>query len=647
MKSYIVTDFGIAHTRTLFIDVVEGQYRLISSTYTHTTIAPPDADVTVGLVRNLTQLQEQTGHQFLGDEGLIRPSQLDGAGFDEFIATASSAGRPLRAVLVALMEDYSMESARRALTGTYIEEVANLSLIEIQSEEDRINQILHDNPDVIFIAGGTDGGNQDAVERLLNLVEIAVKLKPEDARPIVLYAGNHDFAEDVANRFEPLCYIDVADNVRPSLDVENLNAAKIKLAKVFDSFIKFQPGGFDDISDLSATGIVPTAQSALRLVRYLDALEPDLGTLYLDVGSGTSTLMTSFDGEVTSNIRSNLGLGHHVRTVLELMDWRDVERWLPFEFSLEAFEQWAWNKSLAPMSVPQTLRDLFIEYAVTREIVRLLVQDAKFDDADYLPARFSRAIVAGAVFTQNTPHRLSLMLITEALQPTGFTEVLLDPYALAPALGAISYEEPMAVVQVVDNSGFTVLGTIFAPEGRSARTRMDVKLTLPNDDIVENQLGLGDVWQPDVSVGVIVSVEISLSRGLHIDGKRTYSGEVRTGVGGLIFDMRGRALALPNGKKRQEALIEWFGAATGIYADDHSFEEVVVEEELSMAAAASVTEDDFPDYNALPDGEPSAEFKALLKDGNTIDDFDMPDFGDDQGDDTDDNLMDLRKELGL
>ncbi|HLA42511.1 MAG TPA: glutamate mutase L, partial [Aggregatilineales bacterium] len=236
MQSFLVSDFGIAYTRTIMIDVVEGQYRLISGAITRTTSAAPDRNVGLGLIRNIQQLQEQTGRVMIGDDDFIRPSTPEGKGFDVFLATASSAGRPLRAVLVALMDDFSLVSAERALTGTYIERVETLSLIDIQTEEDRINTILRDQPDVIFIAGGTNDGNEDAVRSLIRLVELAVRLEPVDQRPIILYAGNERLSRWAMSRFEQYCVVFTASNIRPDVGEESLSSAKLKLAQVFDNF---------------------------------------------------------------------------------------------------------------------------------------------------------------------------------------------------------------------------------------------------------------------------------------------------------------------------------------------------------------------------------------------------------------------------
>jgi hypothetical protein len=666
MQSFLVTDFGIAYTRTVLIDAVEGQYRVISGAFTRTTATPPDGDVTIGLVRNLQQLEAQTGRTMLGKEGLIRPEQPDGSGFDNFMATASSAGRPLRAVLVALMDDFSLVSARRTLNGTYIEEVGTLSLIGIQSEEDRINAILKDQPDVIFIAGGTDDGNVENMRELVNLVELAVRLLPTGERPIIMYAGNKNLAAWVQAQFKDLTVIFTADNIRPSLGEENLNSAKLKLAQVFDNFLKHQPGGFSDVSDLGGSEIEPSAQSAARVLRYLDTLNTDAGAMLVDVGAGTSTIISSYNGFSTADIFSKLGLGHNIAAVLEIIDWRDIDRWLPFDMSEGDFVAWVHNKALAPLSVAHTLHDLFIEHAITREIVHFLLENSReewigagIDARDTLPY-FLPIILSGAVFTY-TPPRMAALMVMDALQPVGITELWLDPYSLAAALGTVSRAEPLAVVQTVDNGGFVRLGVSFAPEGRfRGRARMRATLTLPDGEVIEKQLTSGDIWVPSLPAGVTIDVDVRVSRGLNLNGKRREQMSLVTGTAGLIFDMRGRPLVLPAGRRRRQVVGAWFTAVTGIEIEEQLTEEAArqtaVLDAMGVRQAIGIDDAEFPSIKSLPDALPSGEFSTLLGD---IPRAPVPQGGDTEFPELDeilsadvqeapaDDLDDLAKELGL
>src|SRR5262245_33061356 len=113
--SILAVDFGSVNTRVLLLDIVDGEYRLVARGGTSTTVGYPLDDVGVGLARILQDTSTATGRTFFDKEGrLIMPETADRAGVDYFVTTAS-AGRPMRAVLVGLMPDISLNSAIRAM----------------------------------------------------------------------------------------------------------------------------------------------------------------------------------------------------------------------------------------------------------------------------------------------------------------------------------------------------------------------------------------------------------------------------------------------------------------------------------------------------------------------------------------------------
>jgi len=58
-------------------------------------------------------------------------------------------------------------------------------------------------------------------------------------------------------------------------------------------------------------------------------------------------------------------------------------------------------------------------------------------------------------------------------------------------------------------------------------------------------------------------VVVRLRRGLSIDGRRRIKRRLVAGAAGLVFDARGRPLALPRGAERARRLTAWLKAAMG------------------------------------------------------------------------------------
>ena len=59
IRTIVSADFGSVNTRTVLLDVVGGQFRLISRAHSLTTDAPPLVDVGVGLRRTLDEYERR------------------------------------------------------------------------------------------------------------------------------------------------------------------------------------------------------------------------------------------------------------------------------------------------------------------------------------------------------------------------------------------------------------------------------------------------------------------------------------------------------------------------------------------------------------------------------------------------------------
>ncbi len=327
-NSILAVDFGNVHTRAILIDLVEGVYRLVARAEDRTTGGFPISDVGAGFRRVVQQLSVNTGRRFLNAEGtIITPEQMDRSGVDAFIATASI-GRPLRTVLIGLMPGMSIASAQRAAAGTYVEIFDVISLEDMRTPQEKLNAIVAARPDLVFITGGTERGATTPLLELARVARLALRLM--GSKTNVLYAGNSALASQIQTLFEDVATVFVADNVRPGLEDENLSAAQSQLASAFDAFTEQRGLGFDEISYVSNVGVLPTAQSYHAIVGYLGKTTKRGGVLAVDVGSAVSTMSASVKGRVSTNIRTDIGLGHSARSTLDAVTLEAVRKWLPF-----------------------------------------------------------------------------------------------------------------------------------------------------------------------------------------------------------------------------------------------------------------------------------------------------------------------------
>jgi len=556
--SLLGADFGSVHTRAVFIDQVDGQYRLVSRAQALTTADAPYGDVTVGLGRALDQMTALIGRGFLaGDRIAIGPG-FGAVGAEQFVATASG-GRPMRAVLVGLMADVSLASGKHALGSVYTDLADVISIGDLRSEEAKVNAILGKRPDLIFIVGGTDFGAQSTLLALVKTVRLALSLLPAENRPIIVYAGNEAMRETVTILLTDLAEVFPAANVRPALNREYLAGAELELAVAYGRY-KAMTGGYRDMPALTRLGVLPTASSYSTIIRYLGGVTSG-GVLALDIGSSTVTIAASLAKRGYLNIRPDLGVGHSAVSAVEQIGAERVLRWLTYKSSVSDVLDYVYNKTLKPATIPGTPEELEMEFALAREIAREALESARRGwPRRARIAPFATLIGAGAVLTQALDPGLSAMLLLDAVQPAGIVRLQSDPYAVIPALGAAAYMTPLVAVQVLESGGLLDLGTALCTEGvtRAADAmQIDVKYS---DGRTASRIVPNNAFRLiDLPGGQRARITVRLARGLTISGKSRLTLDVDGGAAGIICDTRGRPLRPPADLgKRRDLLVRWF-----------------------------------------------------------------------------------------
>ncbi len=188
--SLLAVDIGGANTRAVLFDVVEGEYRFIAASSAASTAEAPIKDVSEGARDAIAGLQSMTGRVLLDPQRrLITPSQADGSGVDGFVCTLS-AGPALKTVIVGLLSDVSLESARRLAETTYSRVLDSFGINDHRKPDQQIDRLMRLQPDVVIITGGTDGGASRSIHKMLEPVGLSGFLLTPDKRPAVLFAGN-------------------------------------------------------------------------------------------------------------------------------------------------------------------------------------------------------------------------------------------------------------------------------------------------------------------------------------------------------------------------------------------------------------------------------------------------------------------------
>jgi hypothetical protein len=574
IESILAADCGSTMTKVILIDVADGQYRFVAQGEALSTIEPPQADVLLGVRHAIGQIEEATGRLLLDEKGqLITPEQASGNGVDAFVATTSAAS-PLRLILAGLTRDVSIESARRAISSTYalVEDTISLddgAQRERRSAEARIGILQRHQPDAVLIVGGTDGGATAPVAEIAEVVALACSIMDGAARPQIVFAGNKEARPLVAEILGGKGELRAVDNVRPALDVENLAAAREEMDTLYRDRKVARIPGFGGLSAWSSVAVLPTTKAFGYLIQYL-ARQYALNVVGVDIGGATVTVASVIDGHFTSVSRNDLGLSHNVTRVSTEAGFEDILRWLPFDMEVTEAHNIIANKQLRPTTVPQTRRDLLLEQAIAREALRLTLVEARQSWAGRPSAPypglfpFSDLIVGGGgVLAHASHYGQAALILLDALQPIGVSNLALDVTSMSAPLGATATIEPLAAAQVVERDGFLSLGTVVAPVGtaREGEIALQLKITYEDGRALEMEVPYGSLEVLPLSAGHKATLELRPTRkfdiGLGAKGKGATT-ELEGGAVGVIIDARGRPLTLPVTREEQQAKIqEW------------------------------------------------------------------------------------------
>ncbi|HDD24170.1 MAG TPA: hypothetical protein ENF52_01890 [Chloroflexi bacterium] len=379
--SILLADCGTVMTKVILLDQVNGQYRLVAQGEAPTTSEYPWGDVTEGIRHAIEQITEITGRTFLDGQGdIITPEQDARYGVDAFAAT-TSASPPLSVVLGGVTRDLSVASAERAVSGTYSHIKAILSAErreDAMSEEAFVRTIREARPDVICVAGGTDGGATVPVLNLVKSVAIACALMEEGIRPQVLYAGNVQLRQRIANLLKDRVTVRMADNVRPTLTEENLADAQAELNALYLQRKMSLLPGFDVLNSWVQLPIEPSATMFARLIRYLWHLgDPTRGVLGVDVGAANTTIVAVFNGRPYLTIQGGMGSAFGGKSLLRRRRGQPVVRWMPEDVDIEEAYGVLLNAEMRPATIQQDMRELRLAHSLARETLRAALAIAR------------------------------------------------------------------------------------------------------------------------------------------------------------------------------------------------------------------------------------------------------------------------------
>ncbi len=577
-KSFLVADCGYSRTTVVLFDIVDGSYRLIASATMPTTAYEPWNDIGQGIEHAIDRLTKITGRLLLNSQGeLIKPTRMNGSGVDHFTVVFSAAP-PITTFLVGLSDDVSLASARRALSGNYTREVGTFSLSDTRRPGQQLQALIDSAPDLIFIVGGTDGGATNRLVELVEIVELSLDLFESASPPPVIFAGNKMLREQVTQLLGDQTAVTIADNVQPTLSTADIGDAMALVSDVYQTKKIESLLGMHVIKGWQSSPFLPTAHAVGAIVEFLAALHQS-SVVSVDVGNSSVSLVVATSNNLELSVSTELGMGTAVTNLLSHVTPESIRQWIPLDLSDADILTFMHNKTIHPHTIPMNEQDLFIEQAIARELIKQTIANtlsASVDNSsDNKPATsnsllpsFKLLLARGAVLANAPRLEQTILILLDALQPTGIFSVLLDQHGVLPALGAIAVHEPLVPIQSLEQGALINLGWVIAPSGKRAIGQKAVTISIESDNSekVVVDVPYGSITRIPLSLGQSAKVIIKPSRQFDV-GFGLGKGKTVTlhgGVLGIIIDVRGRPLEMTQQDKEPYQLMqEWLQALAG------------------------------------------------------------------------------------
>ncbi|MCC6012667.1 glutamate mutase L [Candidatus Caldipriscus sp.] len=586
---FIATDCGSTTTKAIMVEKREEGWRLVARGEAPTTVEKPFEDVTVGVRNAIRELEEITGIKLLDEKGNIikMENPTEDMGTNVYVST-SSAGGGLQMLVVGVVKSMTAESAARAALGAGAIVMEVISVDDGRKPHEKVELIRKLRPDMILLAGGVEGGT---VKHVVELAELIAAADPKPRfgstyKMPVIYAGNSQAREEIKKILGEKTALYIVDNIRPTLETENLHPAREKIHDLFLEHVMQQAPGYSKLMEMVDAPIVPTPGAVGMLIERVARME-NIEVLGVDIGGATTDVFSVFKGIFNRTVSANLGMSYSISNVMVEAGIENILRWIPFKISPTSLRNRIRNKMIRPTTIPQVLEDLMIEQAIAREALRLSLEQHKMFATELKGVQrggdISRAIedveertlvnmmtlnliIGSGGILSHAPRRVqSALMMIDAFQPQGITKLAVDSIFMMPHLGVISTINEEAAWQVFDRDCLIRLGTVIAPVivEKPGKTILRAKVEYPDKRVEEVDLRFGEILKLDLPLGVKAKVYLEPIRGADVgEGRgKKFVAEVEGGVVGLIFDGRGRPLVIPEKEEeRVESLMRWFEA---------------------------------------------------------------------------------------
>ncbi len=358
----LLIDFGSTFTKVVAVDLTKEE--IVATARVPSTV---ESDITVGLGEALRKIEENTGIGNLEEK--------------EALACSSAAGG-LRMVCAGFVPELTSKAANLAALGAGAKVVGYYSYKLTQKEAREIEASA---PDIVLLAGGTDGGDEKVIIHNAEMLSRTGKNITN-----IIIAGNKTTHDDIkAILRENSKNVIYTKNVMPEIGTLDVAPCNREIRELFMKNI-IEAKGIARAKAIIKDVIMPTPSAVLEAARLLaDGRDGDKGfgaLIVIDVGGATTDVHSIADGKPARpdtivaglpepyekrTVEGDLGLKYNLDRLTELC--KDRETPPGFEEIVRSFHEGKLPQTEEEIACHRLLTCLTVEAAVSRHAGRIEV----------------------------------------------------------------------------------------------------------------------------------------------------------------------------------------------------------------------------------------------------------------------------------
>jgi len=319
MDAILLIDFGSTYTKLTAVDIENEE--ILATAKDLTTV---NTDIMIGFNKAYEKLMESIGDKKVN--------------FVKKLACSSAAGG-LKMVAIGLVPELTAEAAKRAALGAG---ARILGVYSYELNKHEIEEIKNKRPDIILLAGGTDGGNKDCIIHNAKLLAEHIKDVP------IVVAGNKNANDEIEEIFNSAgVFYKITENVMPKLNTINVEPAREVIRNIFMQKI-VEAKGMKNAENFINGILMPTPAAVLKAAKILaDGTDKEEGIgelVIVDIGGATTDVHSIAKGDPSKpgvtlrglqepyakrTVEGDLGMRVSAMSLFEAAGTRRIRKYIP------------------------------------------------------------------------------------------------------------------------------------------------------------------------------------------------------------------------------------------------------------------------------------------------------------------------------